>query len=75
MIYLIGFMVVLLGILIINLCNKMATSFELVFNKLHIDTDIWGSDKDVWYSNGFYGRYGRFNNTYYNNLYFIWLNG
>lgn len=47
MIYLIGFVVVLLGILIICLCNKMATSFELIFNKLHIDTDVWGSDKDV----------------------------
>lgn len=47
MIILIGVMVSLLGILIIYLYKKISLSFELVFNKLHIDTDIWGSDKDV----------------------------
>lgn len=62
-------------LLFLTLIKKIDTAIELIFNKLNIDSDIWGSDKDVWYSNGFYGRYGRFNNTYYNNLYIIWLNG
>lgn len=47
MIILIGFMVSLLGILIIYLYKKVSISFDLIFNKLHIDTDIWGSDKNV----------------------------
>lgn len=47
MIILIGVMVSLIGILTIYLYKKISISFELIFNKLHIDTDIWGSDKDV----------------------------
>lgn len=60
---------------LLYLIHKVDTAIELIFNKLNIDSDIWGSDRDVWYSYGFYGRYGRFNNTYYSNLYFIWPNG
>lgn len=36
-----------IGLLLIKLIQLVSKSFELIFNKLNIDTDIWGSDKDV----------------------------
>lgn len=41
------FMIVVLGVLLAKIIQIMSNSFELIFNKLKIDTDIWGSDKDV----------------------------
>ena len=34
-------------LLFLTLIKKIDTAIELIFNKLNIDSDIWGSDKDV----------------------------
>lgn len=44
---LLGFMIGVLGLFIIKLSLLIAKSFDLIFNKLDIDVDFWGSDKDV----------------------------
>ena len=44
---LLGFMIGALGLFIIKLSLLIAKSFYLIFNKLDIDVDFWGSDKDV----------------------------
>lgn len=36
-----------LGLFLIKLSLLIAKSFDLIFNKLGIDIDFWGSDKDV----------------------------
>lgn len=44
---LLDFMIGALGLFIIKLSLLIAKSFDLIFNKLDIDVDFWGSDKDV----------------------------
>jgi len=44
MIYLLFFLVMFDICLSIKIYRKMFFSFELIFNKLHIDSDIWGGD-------------------------------
>lgn len=46
MLILIGVLFILSGCMILCLYKKMSISFDLIFNKLHIDTDIWGG-RDV----------------------------
>ncbi len=33
--------------LLMILINKIDTSIELIYNRLNIDNEIWGSDKNV----------------------------
>lgn len=47
MIILLFFMVGALGFFLIKLSLLIAKSFDLIFNKLGIDIDFWGSGKDV----------------------------
>ena len=42
-----SFLIGVLGLFLIKLSLLIAKSFDLVFNKLGIDIDFWGSDKDV----------------------------
>ncbi len=38
-------MLIYFSIVLSILIKKISLSFELIFNKLKIDTEIWGSDK------------------------------
>ena len=40
------FMTIVLGVLLAKVIQIMSNSFELIFNKLKIDTDIWGGEKN-----------------------------
>lgn len=42
-----SFLIGVLGLFLIKLSLLIAKSFDLVFNKLGIDIDFWGSDKNV----------------------------
>lgn len=43
----IAVILLVLSYLSYKLASLIVTSFNLLFNKLGIDTDIWGVDKDV----------------------------
>ena len=47
MIILLYFMIGVLGLFLIKLSLLIAKSFDLIFNKLGIDIDFWGVDKNV----------------------------
>lgn len=41
------FMIVILSFAVIKLYILISNSFNLLFNKLDIDSDIWGDDENV----------------------------
>lgn len=41
------FMIIILSFAVIKLYILISNSFSLLFNKLNIDSDIWGGDNNV----------------------------
>ncbi len=45
--FIVFLMICVIGFMLIYFYKKISLAFDLIFNKLEIDTEIWGSDKDV----------------------------